>query len=330
MVPRDQWLIGSKGVYHGTIGGSWTRIGAQEYGISSLIREPDRLVAGASWGSGLWEWSIGNKRAGESGSSAQPDSTNQTSQSDPTGQAGPRDQTDRANQAGQPDRWKQLHDETLTEVMAIAAIEGSPGVVAGSPYGIATGRYDDAGAARWTHHSDGLRVNERFTNAILVHPDDPTTWSVGTEGGVLIADESGAAWRRTSLSGTAVRALAFIHGQFWAGTDDRGIWHSEDGARWDSAGHTPDGGAVFELTLAGDDILAATEHGVAVGDGSGHWVRTGPRHLCAAVRCHPVSTSTWLAGATPGGLWYTEDGGNAWQHVPGFVNVRAILPPETD
>ena len=291
MIPRDHWLIGSKGVYHGAIDGSWTRIGAQEYGISSLIREPDRLVAGASWGSGLWEWSIGTDQA---------------------------------------DRWKQLHDETVTEVMAIAPIDGSPGVVAGSPYGIATGQYDDAGAIRWTHHSDALRVNERFTNAILVHPGNASSWFIGTEGGVLIAEDSGAAWRRTSLSGTAVRALAFIHGQFWAGTDDRGIWRSEDGARWDSAGHTPDGGAVFELTLAGDDILAATEHGVAVRDGSGHWVRTGPRHLCAAVRCHPVSTSTWLAGATPGGLWYTEDGGNAWQHVPGFANVRAILPPETD
>ena len=212
--------------------------------------------------------------------------------------------------------------------MAIAPIEGSPGVVAGSPYGIATGRYDDLGAVRWTHHSDALRVNERFTNAILVHPDEPKTWFIGTEGGVLIADDSGAAWRRTSISGTAVRALACIHEQFWAGTDDRGIWRSEDGERWDSVGHTADGGAVFELMRAGDDIVAATEHGVAIGDGSGHWVRTGPRHLCAAVRCHPGSTSTWLAGATPSGLWYTEDGGHAWHQIPGFVNVRAIIEPE--
>ncbi|MCY3774108.1 MAG: hypothetical protein OXG98_19060 [Gemmatimonadetes bacterium] len=301
MIPRDHWLIGSKGVYHGTIGGSWTRIGAQEYGISSLIREPGRLVAGASWGSGLWEWPYDADQA---------------------------DQADQPAHAAQSDRWKQLHDETLTEIMAIAAIAGSPGVIAGSPYGIATGRYDDLGAVRWTHHSDALRVNERFTNAILVHPEEPTTWLIGTEGGVLIADDSGAAWRRTSISGTAVRALACIHGQFWAGTDDRGIWRSEDGERWDSAGHTADGGAVFELMRVGDDIVAATEHGVAIGDGSGHWVRRGPRHLCAAIRCHPGSTSTWLAGATPGGLWYTDDGGHTWHQIPGFVNVRAIIAPE--
>ena len=316
MIPRNHWLIGSKGVYHGTIEGPWTRIGAQEYGISSLIREPDRLLAGASWGSGLWEWSFGAN--GMSG-------TNGTDRSDQAAQTIPPTQSDQADQA---DRWKQLHDETLTEVMAIAPIEGPPGVVAGSPYGIATGRYDDLGAVRWTHHSDALRVNERFTNAILVHPDDPSSWLIGTEDGVLIADDGGAAWQRTTLSGTAARALAFIRGAFWAGTDDRGIWRSEDGVRWDSAGHTPDGGAVFSLTETGESLLAATEHGVAVGDGSGHWVRTGPRHLCAAVRSHPGSASTWLAGATPGGLWYTEDGGHAWQQIPGFVNVRAIIAPE--
>ena len=313
MIPQNHWLIGSKGVYHGAIGGSWTRIGAQEYGISSLIREPERLVAGASWGSGLWEWS---DEAGRS---------DRTSQADQVDQA---DQSSQADQPDQTDRWKQLHDETLTEIMAIASIDGSPGVVAGSPYGIATGRYDEVGAVRWTHHSDALRVNERFTNAILVHPDEPTTWLIGTEGGVLIAEDRGAAWRRTSISGTAVRALTCIRGQFWAGTDDRGIWHSEDGQRWDSAGQAPDGGAVFDLMLAGDDIIAATEHGVAVGDGSGHWVRTGPRHLCAAAACHPASTSTWLTGATPGGLWYTEDGGRTWRQIPGFVNVRAIIAPE--
>ncbi|MXY96839.1 MAG: hypothetical protein F4Z29_03615, partial [Gemmatimonadetes bacterium] len=99
MIPRDHWLIGSKGIYHGTIGGSWTRIGAQEYGISSLIREPARLVAGASWGSGLWEW---------------------PNDADQSGAADQADQPAHADQTAQADRWKQLHDETLTEIMAIA------------------------------------------------------------------------------------------------------------------------------------------------------------------------------------------------------------------
>ena len=106
-----------------------------------------------------------------------------------------------ADQADRADRWKQLNDETLTEVMAIASIPGIPGVVAGSPYGIATGRVDALGAVRWTHHSDALRVNERFTNAILVHPGDPSTWLIGTEGGVLIADGNGAVLEKDLIVG---------------------------------------------------------------------------------------------------------------------------------
>ena len=285
--PPHHWTIGSNGVFHGIPGGNWERIGAQEYGISSLIRKPDRLLAGASWGSGLWEW------------------------------------TERS------DRWKQLHDETLTEVLAIASIADSLGVVAGSPFGIATGRYDEIGAVRWTHHSDALRVNERFTNTILVHPDDPSTWLIGTEAGVLIVDNTGANWHRTTLSGTPVRALAFFKGFFWAGTDDAGIWYSEDGIRWDGVAKPPDGGAIFGLSEAGDNILAATEHGVVVGDKSGHWIRTGPRHLCTSVVAHPGCALTWMAGAAPGGLWYTKDSGGSWCQIEGFIDVRVILAPET-
>ena len=147
---QQDWLIGSKGLYHGVIGGAWTRVGSLESGISSLLREPERLVAGACQGSGLWEW---------------------------------------PHQAGY---WKQLHDETLTEVMAVASIDGNPGVVAGSSFSISTGRRDDTGAVRWTHLSDMLNVNERFTNAIQIDPADSSRWLIGTEAGVLIAQDGGA------------------------------------------------------------------------------------------------------------------------------------------
>ena len=223
--------------------------------------------------------------------------------------------------------WKQLHDETLTEVLAIDAVSGDPGVVAASAYGVATGKRDELGAARWTFWSDGLAVNERFSNAVLVDADG--RWLVGTEAGVLVAEEGGAKWTHTSLIGAPVRGLCRGRGKFWAGTDERGIWRSEDGFHWEQAGTGLDEGTVFDLVVSGDRIVAGTLEGVAVGDGEGHWQRVGPRMLMAAVGADPENTQAWLAGGDPGSLWLTEDGGQKWQQVAGLPTaVEAILAPE--
>lgn len=283
---EEDWLVGSRGLYHGQISGTLERIGAWEYGISDILREPDRLVAAAAYGSGLWEWPF---EAAE---------------------------------------WRQLHDETLTEIIAIAAIDGDPGVLAGSPYGVAVARRDAIGAARWTPLSDNLRVNERYTNALLVHPSEPSRWLVATEAGVLLAHENGTQWERTSLSGEPTRTLLYAHGAFWAGTDTQGVWRSADGRRWDPVGSTVEGGAIFHLAACEDRLLAATEHGLATGDGSGVWTRSGPRALFAAAAAHPENPSLWLAGAAPGGLWFTDNAGQSWRQIPGFVSVWSILPPE--
>lgn len=283
---EEDWLIGSRGLHHGQVGGTWERIGACEYGIADILREPDRLVGAAAWGSGLWEW--------------------------------PFDVSE----------WRQLHDETLTEVITIASIDGDPGVLAGSPYGVAIARRDGLGAARWTSLSDKLRVNERYTNALLTHPTEPSCWLVATEAGILLACENGTRWERTSLSGKPTRALLHAHGFFWAGTDTQGVWRSADGLRWDPAGSTVQAGAIFHLVAGEDRLLAATEHGVAMGDGSGVWTRSGPHALFAAVAVHPENPSLWLAGAAPGGLWCTENAGRSWRQIPGFVQVWSILPPE--
>jgi hypothetical protein len=285
---NGEWLIGSRGVYRGRPGAAWRRVGSHEYGISSLIRQPNRLVAGAASGSGLWEWLV-------------------------------------------PEQvWRQLHDETLTEVLTVAAIEGDPGVVAGAPFGLAVARRDACGAARWTSLSEALRVTERYTNAIMVDPVSPARWLVGSEAGVLIFHSHDGRWERTSLTGTPVRALAFMDGIYRAGTDDRGIWKSCDGLRWDPDGHTPDGGAVYQIVGQGEHLMAATQHGVAVGDGRGRWFRSGPRMLFAALAAHPDEPSLWLAGGTPGGLWYTENNGGTWRQIPGFSHVRAILAPDRE
>jgi hypothetical protein len=223
--------------------------------------------------------------------------------------------------------WIQLHDETLTEVLDIAPIDGDPGLVAASAYGVATAARDELGAARWSFWSDGLRVNERFSNAVLVM--DQTRWLVGTEGGVVLAADGGKRWEHTDLQGCAVRGLCAAHGAYWAGTDERGIWRSEDGLHWEAAGTGLSDGTVFALAAAGDGLVAGTLNGVVWGDGRGHWQSTGPSMLMAAVGVDPADPELWLAGADPGGLWLTRDGGSTWNQQRDMpAAMEAILPPE--
>jgi hypothetical protein len=282
---NDQWMIGADGLSHSEDGISWTRLGSLESSLTGIIREPDRIVAAAGFGSGLWEWTTG------------------------------------------AERWKQLHDETLTEVLAIAPTSGNPGLIAGSPYGISTASRDEVGAARWQHHSDDLRVNERYTNAILVDPYETDSWLIGTEAGLLIATEGGAAWERTSLSEVPVRALHYALDTYWAGTDGNGIWRSSDGQRWDRAGNNEEDASIYDLAVSDGRILAGSGTGVLSGDGTGRWQRTGPRMLTAAIGAHPGDPADWLAGSAPGGLWRTDDHGITWRQIDGFKGVLSILAP---
>lgn len=228
-----------------------------------------------------------------------------------------------------PAPWVQLHDETLTEVLDLAFVPGDPGVVAASAYGVALGVREDAGVVRWRWKSDRLAVNERYANAIAVDPEHPGRWLVGTEAGVLVAEADGARWTHTGLAGCPVRALCRAMDAWWAGTDGRGIWRSPDGLSWRRGGRGLDDGTVFALCETRGRLLAGTLSGVAVGDGQGRWQAVGPRALVAAVAAHPEEPDRWAAGAVPGGLWTTEDGGRSWRHAPQVPpSVEAVLAPE--
>lgn len=229
----------------------------------------------------------------------------------------------------EPERWLQLHDETLTEVLDLARIRGEPGLVAASAYGVATGERDGLGAIRWSWHSDSLSVNERFTNAVVVDPADPGRWVVGTEAGVLVAEEEGQRWAYTDLMGVPVRAIRRAQGAWWAGSDGRGVWTSPDGLAWRRAGRGLDDGTVFALAGSDGRLLAGTLKGVAVGDGQGRWYNIGPRALIASIAAHPEQPDFWMAGAAPGGLWVTQDAGESWRQAPGLPStIEAISAPE--
>ncbi len=227
------------------------------------------------------------------------------------------------------ERWTQLHDETITEILTIAPLAGDPGVLAGCPYGVATARRDELGAARWTFYSDHLSPDERYSNALLVDPRDESRWLVGCEAGLLVYEASGARAVRSDLFDVSVRALYYTCDRFWAGTDDCGIFSSEDGLHWEKMGGEIEG-AVYAISEAGNQLIAATQCGIVAGDAQGPWQRLGPRMLFAAIAVDPKDSQRWLAGASPGGLWQTTDAGQSWRQINYFKHVRAVLAPAGD
>ena len=223
--------------------------------------------------------------------------------------------------------WVQYHDETLTEVLSIAALPGEPGVLAGCPYGVARARRDEPGVTRWNFLSEPLSPDERYTNALLVDPNDPGHWVAGTEAGIILYTQDGAQTTRGDLFDSPVRALFYTQDRFWAGTDDRGIFSSQDGLHWVAAGEGVEG-AVYAIASAGTKLVAATPYGLVVGDGAGPWQRCGPRMLFVTVAVDPADPTRWMAGASPGGLWHTQDAGQSWRQIDTYKHVRAVLAPE--
>jgi ligand-binding sensor domain-containing protein len=218
-------------------------------------------------------------------------------------------------------RWTQWHDETLTEVLCVRRDGDSPGapLVAGS-YGVAVCALDEAGLPRWTSLTESRCPDERYTNVLRLDADGP--WLAGTEAGVLRSTDRGSTWQRTDLIGSPVRCLERCQDTWWAGTDDRGLWHSADGQSWSDAGCSS--ASVFSVAAAGESLLAGGYDGIHVRDASGAWNRTGPRALFRSLAVHD---GRWVAAADPGGLWWSEDKGASWRRTGDFTRVSVVRAP---
>ena len=283
------WLIGANGVFRGSPSTAWDRIGPFDYNVNALLLRDAIVIAGVNCG--VWEIELA------------------------TG------------------RWKQRHDETATEVLSLARSSDPPGFLAGCPYGVAVGTPHQDGSVRWRFPFKTLRVNERFCNALLplsttaakASGGNGTAILMGTESGILIADVSDSTLSRSSLIGVAVRALLEIDGRYYAGTDGRGVWCSEDGFTWHPSGEGSWGYTVFCLASDGSSAIAGTESGVLRESSSCKWRRCGPSVLVAAIAADSAIPGSWLAGCRPSGLWWTVDAGESWKQSGDFANVGAIL-----
>ena len=276
---KSEWLVGASGLFYGTHGGGWSKVGLAAFPSNAILCRKSGVVVGTE--GGLWQV--------------------------------------------QGERWIQWHDETMTLVLGLVAADVGLGVVVASAYGIATGSLDENDVPRWQWHSDDLKVNARYSNVVVVDPNDGKRWLVGTEAGVWVCEDRGKRWTESSLVDCSVRALIWDHDSFWAGADCGGIWQSEDGVDWKSVGAGLEKTPVYSLAFAGDRLVAGTEQGIVMGDGVGHWSFVGPAVRMCAVN---ASDSVWLAGASPGGLWFSENLGGSWQKTGDFNRVQVIVPAE--
>lgn len=216
-------------------------------------------------------------------------------------------------------RWVQLHDETLTEVLALAR-DGNGDTVAAGAYGICVSTDDELGLPRWRSLTETRSPDERHTNALCLDVHD--MWVAGTEAGALVSQDQGVSWQLADLTGTPVRCVERLQDRWWAGTDTSGLWQSTDGQAW-SRIEAPFESA-FSFAIDGDTLIVGSFDGIWRRDGDDTWTRSGPRAL---IRCLAVSESTWAAGADPGGLWQSTDKGTSWQRTGPFQRVHALCAP---
>jgi hypothetical protein len=107
------------------------------------------------------------------------------------------------------------------------------------------------------------------------------------------------------------------------------LWHSDDGDGWSELVGAGPGEPLLALAeLPEGGLLAGTTTGAVRGDGSGSWERLGPPTAVISLAVSREQQGLWAFGASPGGLWWTDDGGARWTQVievPG--GVGSVLAP---
>jgi photosystem II stability/assembly factor-like uncharacterized protein len=172
----------------------------------------------------------------------------------------------------------------------------------------------------------------------------------GTHDGIFLSEDNGASWRAASqgLTEPHVRWLAYHLNDPWlafAGTEPAAIFFSDDGGEsWHECPHvtelreangwylpySPEAGAVRGFAFHGSRGYAAVEQGgmLRTDDGGISWRlvggSTGDPHApllngrihndVHSVAVHPSSPDRVVA-PTGGGLYVSEDGGEAWEQL---------------
>lgn len=177
------------------------------------------------------------------------------------------------------------------------------------------------GGEQWHVIAEGLPV--RFTGDICI---DRTNGAmlVATEKGIYIRAANEHAWHLTSMTRDTRTVVqhAMEPRVFFAGTEEDGVWRSEDGGRtWKEHNTGLAHRTVYALTVApgpNGEVYAATFGGgiYRSDDGGNTWQQKikGLSTLdCHAVLVMPSDRTRVLAGTLNGGLFVSPDKGETWQ-----------------
>ena len=215
--------------------------------------------------------------------------------------------------------WRVTTGSDVTEVLKVRPHPTDPAVVyAATAYGVI--RSGDGGET-WQYRTTGFR--RKFASDIVVDRGNGRCLLAATEQGVYRSENEGKTWVPTSLHGTIANVLLQnprATREFWAGTEERGVFRSSDGGvRWTSvavAGNPPVYALAMNPRNPSTIFVGTYQQGVFVSrDGGASWRQSnqGLQNLDVhSLVVIPSDTSVVLAGTLNGGLFRSTDGGTTW------------------
>jgi photosystem II stability/assembly factor-like uncharacterized protein len=148
---------------------------------------------------------------------------------------------------------------------------------------------------------------------------------VATEGGIHHSANGGEQWSLIALRGKGIRTVVQDPTKakiFWAGTEDDGVFRSEDGGlTWRSSNNDSQLVTVYAIAIdpTNSNIIYLGTHEGGVyrsNNGGKSWQQrnTGLKNLVVhALAILPSNPQIVLAGTINGGLYRSTDGGETWE-----------------